>query len=162
MLVSTKCFFWKEEWVLGDNSVIYSSISKKILDDSINFARKHVQVKREDFSIIQQARKSLPYSKEISWQKKNIDLFDVTMGAYNGAEVCELVGLFLLNNLANKFEKISVFLYRDDRLALFKNINGHRADKIRKEFHQLFKENGLSLEIDCNLKTVNNLDITIS
>ena len=84
------------------------------------------------------------------------------MGAYNGAEVCELVGLFLLNNLANKFEKISVFLYRDDRLALFKNINGHRADKIRKEFHQLFKENGLSLEIDCNLKTVNNLDITIS
>ena len=48
-----------------------------------------------------------------------------------------------------------------DGLTLFKHINGHRADKIRKEFHQLFKENGLSLEIECNIKTVNYLDITL-
>ena len=67
----------------------------------------------------------------------------------------------LLNNLANKFDKTSVGSYRDDGLALFKNINGHLADKIPKEFHQLFKENGLSLEIECNLKTVNYLDITL-
>ena len=83
------------------------------------------------------------------------------MGTYDGVEVCKLVGLFLLNNLSNKFDKNSVCLYRDDGLALFKNINGHRADKIRKELHQLFMENGLSLEIDCNLKTVNHLDITL-
>ena len=124
-------------------------------------SRQHVQIKREDFSIIQHARKSLLYNKEIPWQKKNTKLFDVTMGAYDGAEVCEIVGLFLLNNLANKFDKNIVGLYRDDGLALFKNINGHRADKIRKEFHQLFKENGISLEIECNLKTVNYLDITL-
>ena len=61
----------------------------------------------------------------------------------------------------NKFDKNSVGLYRDDGLALFKNINGHRVDKTRKELHQLFKENGLSLEIDCSLKTVNYLDITV-
>ena len=139
---------------------IYSTISKKLLDGSINFARQHVQVKREDFSIIQHARKSLLYNKEIPWQKKNTKLFDVAMRAYDGAEVCEIVGLFLLNNLVNKYDKNSVDLYRDDGLALFKNVNGHRADKISKEFHQLFKENGLSLEIKCNLKTVNYLDIT--
>ena len=69
--------------------------------------------------------------------------------------------MFLLNNLANKFDKTSVGLYRDDGLALFKNINGHLADKIPKEFHQLFKENELSLEIECNLKTLNYLDITL-
>ena len=80
----------------------YSSISKKLLDDSINLARQHVQIKREDFSIIQHARKSLLYNKEIPWQKKNTKLFDVAMEAYDGAEVCEIVGLFLLNNLANK------------------------------------------------------------
>ena len=61
------------------------------------------------------------------------------MGVYDGAEVCEIVGLFLWNDLANKFDKNSIGLYRDDGLALFKNINGHRAHKIRKEFHQLFK-----------------------
>ena len=69
--------------------------------------------------------------------------------------------MILLNNLANKFDKTSVGLYRDDGLALFKNINGHLADKIPKEFHQLFKENGLSLEIESNLKTLNYLDITL-
>ena len=57
------------------------------------------------------------------WQKKNTNLFDVAMGAYDGAEVCELVGLFLLNSLANKFDKNSVGLYRDDGLAVFKNLS---------------------------------------
>ena len=83
------------------------------------------------------------------------------MRAYDGAEVCEFVGLFLLNNLGNNFDKNSVGLYRDVGFALFKNINGHQADKIRKEFYQLLKENGLSLKIECNLKTVNYVDITL-
>ena len=74
------------------------------------------------------------------------------MGAYDGTEVCELAGLFLLNNLENKFDKNSDGLYRHD---------GQQADKICKEFYQLFKENGLSLEIECNLKIANYLDITL-
>ena len=48
--------------------------------------------------------------------------------------------VFFKNNLANKFDKNSVGLYRGDGLALFKNINGHRVDKIRKEFPHLFGE----------------------
>ena len=69
--------------------------------------------------------------------------------------------MFLLNSLANKFEKNGVGLYRDDGLAVFKNINGHHANKICQEFQQLFKANGLSLETECNLKTVDYLDITL-
>ena len=83
--------------MIFDIKDFYSSISKKLLDGSINFARQHVQIKKKDFSIIQHARKSLLYNKEIPWQKKNINLFDVAVGAYNGSEVCEIVGLFLLN-----------------------------------------------------------------
>ena len=88
--------------MIFDIKDFYSSISKKLLDNSINFARQQVQIKREDFSIIQNARKSLPYNKEIPWQKKNTNLFDVAIGDNDGAEVCELVGLFLLNSLAKK------------------------------------------------------------
>ena len=29
-------------------------------------------------------------------------VFDVTMGSYDEAEICELVGLFILNNLGQK------------------------------------------------------------
>ena len=54
------------------------------------------------------------------------------MGDYNGAEVREIVGFFHLNDLANKFDKNIVGLYRDDGLAIFKNINGQGADKIPK------------------------------
>ena len=78
-------------------------------------------------------------NNEIPWQRKTTNLFDVAMGASDGAEVCDIVGLFLLNNLGNKLEKNSVGLYTDDELALIKNINGHCADKIRKQFYQLFK-----------------------
>ena len=52
--------------------------------------------------------------------------------------------------------KNSVGFYRDDGLSLLKNISGHRVDKIGKELYG----NGLSLEIECNLKTVHDLDIT--
>ena len=50
------------------------------------------------------ARKSFLYNKEIPWQEKSINLFDVAVGAYDGIEVYELAGLFLLNNLANTFD----------------------------------------------------------
>ena len=43
----------------------YYSISQKLLDDSINFVRQHVQMKREDFNIIQHTRKPLFHNKEI-------------------------------------------------------------------------------------------------
>ena len=118
--------------------------------------RQHVQTKRKEFNIIQHARKLLLYNKKIQWQKKNTNLFDVVIGAYDGAEVCEIAGLLLWNNLANKFDKNSVGFYRDDGLSLLKNISGHRVDKIGKELYG----NGLSLEIEWNLKTVHDLDIT--
>ena len=118
--------------------------------------RQHVQTKRKEFNIIQHARKLLLYNKKIQWQKKNTNLFDVVIGAYDGAEVCEIAGLLLWNNLANKFDKNSVGFYRDDGLSLLKNISGHRVDKTGKELYG----NGLSLEIEWNLKTVHDLDIT--
>ena len=39
--------------------------------------------------------------------KKVSGLFDVTMGAYDGANVCELVGSFLLHQLSNKYNMTS-------------------------------------------------------
>ena len=55
----------KYKIMIFDIKNFYTSISKYLLDYSINFARPHVQIKREDFNIIQQARKSLFSNKEI-------------------------------------------------------------------------------------------------
>jgi hypothetical protein len=43
-------------------------------------------------------------------------LFDVTMGSFDGAEICELVRLFILNHLGKRFGKENIGLYRDDGL----------------------------------------------
>ena len=42
------------------------------------------------------------------------------MESYDGAEVCELAGLFMLNELSKKFDKDNIGLYRDDGLTVFK------------------------------------------
>ena len=53
--------------------------------------------------------------KTSSWVKKgNNSLFDVTMGSYDGADIGELAGLYLLNHLSIVINKSGAGLYRDD------------------------------------------------
>ena len=51
---------------------------------------------------------------------KKDGLFDVTMGAYIGGEVCEL-GRFLLDKISVKYDIYSIRLYRNNGLSVFKN-----------------------------------------
>ena len=84
------------------------------------------------------------------------------MGSYDGAEVCELVGLYILNRLSEKYDKESTRLYRDDGLAVFSNISGPQADRIKKDIKRIFVELGLKIEIKTNLKIVDFLDVTFN
>ena len=87
--------------------------------------------------------------------------FDVTMGAPDGAETCELVGLMLLEKNKSLFPELNFGLYRDDGLATHSHIPGPKLDKIRKDLHKLFNEHGLKVTIDTNLHCVNFLDVTL-
>ncbi len=90
-------------------------------------------------------------------KKRSNSLFDATMGT---AEICELVGLFILNNLGQNFGKENIGLYRDDGLAIMKNKSAHLADKARKELHKSFEQFGLKITAEANLHVVNFLDVT--
>ena len=46
-------------------------------------------------------------------QKESSNLFDVTMGSYDGTETCELVEAFLLHNSKEKYGN-NFGLYRDE------------------------------------------------
>ena len=59
-----------------------------------------------------------------NWIKRDSHLFDVTMEVYDGAEVCELVGNYLLYELSKLNEKKDIGFYRDDGRAAFKNKSG--------------------------------------
>ena len=82
------------------------------------------------------------------------------MGSYDGAEICELVGLFILNHLGKSFGKENIGLDRDDGLAIIKNKSARLADKTRKELHKAFEQFGLKITAESNLHVVNFLHVT--
>ena len=49
-----------------------------------------------------------------------------------GAELCELVGLFLLEGLKDIFGLNRIGLYRDDGLAVLSNSSGFKVEKLKK------------------------------
>ena len=101
-------------------------------------------------------QKSLLFDNKTAWTKKNhSSMFDVTMGSFDGAEVCELIGLFLLNNLSEKYGKNDVELYRDEGLVLLRNASGPQSERTRKDITRDFKKQGLNISISKNQKICN-------
>ena len=142
---------FRQEVRAGVYRYFYPSITEHLLERSLEFAGSFVELNDKDLQAIRHARKWLLFKDGEPWTKRNNENFDVSMGAYDGAEVCELVGIYILHSLAKDFEKSFTGLYRDDGLAYFKNISGRQADIIRKKFHEIFERFGFQVEIQCNL-----------
>ena len=98
----------------------------------------------------------------IIYIENHSDMFDVTMGSFDRAEVCKLIGLFLLNILSEKYGKNNVGLYRDDGLVLLRNANGPQSEWTRKDITQEFKKQGVNISINTNLKICNFLNVTLN
>ena len=110
----------------------------------INFAEQHTEISEKDKAIIFHARKSLHFNGQHVWIKKKEGLFDVTMEAFDGVEVCEAVGCFFLHQLSKNCNKKYIGLYRDNGLTVFKNVSSSKAEKIEKDIQKLFKDNHLN------------------
>ena len=65
--------------------------------------------------------------------------FDVTMGSYDGAEVWELSGIFMLSLIANKYNPNNIGLYRDDGLAIFQNTSSGNLNNLKRFFKKCLK-----------------------
>ena len=71
----------------------YPSTSKELLTKSIQFARRYIDISNDQFEIIFHSCKTILFFNNECWIKKNSahDLFDIPMGSFHGAEICELV-----------------------------------------------------------------------
>ena len=146
----------------------YPSISEELLEKAFAFAeRQGFAFTKPQQDIIRNARRSLLYARSSPvgdhkpWQKKKSD-FDVTMGAPDGAEICELVGLYILDEIRKKFPELNFGLYRDDGLAAHKKMAGRRLEKTKQKLEKMFeKEFGLEITIEMNLSQVDFLDVTL-
>ena len=108
----------------------YPSITPELLTKAVNFAEKHISISKLEKESIFEARKCFLFSDSKSWAKRNNPDFDVTMGAWDGAECCELVGLYMLDRL--KILGLNIGLYRDDGLGVCNSTN-RQLENIKKQ-----------------------------
>ena len=139
----------------------YPSISHKLLNDALSFAASYTDISAEDRRIVFHTKQSLLFNDNTPWNKKHsATSFDVTMGSFDGAETCELVGSYLLNQLPEGIRK-QIGLYRDDGLGAFQQ-TPKEIEGIKKEICKVFSNNGLKITIEANKKIVNFLDVTLN
>ena len=138
----------------------YPSITEKLLKEALNHAKNYTDITEEDTKIILQTKKALLFENGDPWIKKGNKSFDVTMGSWDGAEACEVVGLFLLSKLSH-INSMNVGLYRDDGLAVCQ-LRPRQVELLKKKICKIFQECGLKITIEANLKSVNFLDVNFN
>ena len=88
------------------------------------FCKSPIDIDDHKIRTIKHWRKSLLFHNNVAWKKKTTtSCIDVTMGSYDGAEVCELVHTFILSKLGHIIDKKNTGLYGDDRLVVLSNMN---------------------------------------
>ena len=61
------------------------------------------------------------------------------MSKFDGAEICEVVGLYILHKLDDKYGKERINLYMDDGLVWLEITSGSEVERRRKAFIKSFK-----------------------
>ena len=151
----------KATFIQFDIIDFYPSITKNILIDSINYARKYIDITVEQYEIILACRKTVLKNNDSTWVKNGLDNFDVPMGGYDSSQIADLVGLYILDILTRIISPQQVGLYRDDGLLYIPNSNGPLSSSIQKRIIRAFKFLGFKIEISSNIKIANFLDVTL-
>ena len=96
--IKNKCF------VNFDIINFYPSISHEHLSEAITFAKNFTEIKNEDIQLIEHTCKTIVTYDNRTWVKKDSNSqFDVPMGSFFGAELCDLVGLYALSKLRHLY-----------------------------------------------------------
>ena len=142
-------------FVKFDVEAFYPSISEALLGSALEWAGTMVEITQEEKEVINKTKMSLLFVKGKPWVKRSSE-WDITMGSFDGAEACELVGLFMLNQLRQT--NLDLGLYRDDGLGVT-NLKGRPLEAKRQEIQQIFRQHGLRVTITANLEATDFLDI---
>ena len=134
-----------------------------MLSNAITFAENYISISKEDIWIIKQCRKSLLLYKNEAWKKKDTDTtFDVLMGSYDGAELCEFIAICTQSFLTNILSKDNMGLYRDDGLFSLRKIKKQQTNRISKKIISIFKNINFKIEIVTNIIDLDFLDVTFN
>ena len=110
----------------------YPSITLELLTEALNWAKQYVEISEEEIDTIVETKKSLLYLNGECWTKKGESNFDVAQGAFDSAEVCDIVGLFLLSELQKQKINAETGNFCDDGLGATSS-TPRQAENIKKE-----------------------------
>ena len=137
----------------------YPSITLQLLTQAITWAKEFVDISDEESDIIVETKKSLLVMNGEFWTKKGYTNFDVAQGGYDSAEVCDLVGLFLLSELKKLGLKASMGKFRDDGLALSYATPRQNEMVYKKKICEVYNKYNLDITVTTNKKVVQFLDV---
>ena len=140
----------------------YPFIIKELFGRSLNHAREYTDITEEEIEIILASRKSVLSDSRRSWVKSHVDNFNVPMGAYDSAQVADLVAIYTLDTLGGIVNLEQVGLHHDDGIIYIQDSNGPKTSSIQKKIIKAFKLLGLRIKIASNLKIVDFLDVTLN
>ena len=154
---------WGSHFIQYDIEGYYPSISEPLLDMAMEFASAYHEITDEQKQMIKTCRKSILFGPGGEPWTKSTSNFDVTMGSLDGAEVSELIGLFMLSKVKNipGLNQSNTGLYRDDGLILLEKCPGPKRERIIKDLHQLFQSHGLKITIASTGQVADFLDVTL-
>ena len=153
----------KATFIQFDIVEFYPSIKERILMDSLEFAKQHTNLTSSDVEIIMSCRKNILMHNNEIWVKSGVaNGFDVPMGAFDSAQISDIIGIYILDKLSSIADKAEMGLYRDDGLMVVNNSNGPLTERLKKRMIAAFKQMGFKVEITSNVKEVNYLDVTFN
>ena len=118
----------------------YTTFGKKIPQHSCNGVRCYNACKKNN---------------PIRPQRKRLDPKKSVRRVNDGAEICELVGLYILTEIHKNMAFTSVGLYRDDGLAVIRSASGSSLDRYRKKLITLFQDNELKITAKTGKTSIN-------
>ena len=131
----------------------------------MEFAEKYYPITDKEINLILHSCKSILTHNNKTWEKiKSDQLFNVSMGSFNGAEICDLIGLFLLNEIKKSkiFTDNEFGLYRDDGLGIIRSKSPRSAENTAKYLIKLFKQNGFKITTETGLFQTDFLDVSFN
>lgn len=123
---------------------------KKSLSEALLFAKDVVNLK-PDGSMVVKCGSKIPSG-----------YFGAPQGLYDGVEILELIGIYMLSKINKTVHIDNHRIYHNDSLMAVPNNNRKKNNSIRKKLHQVFKEMDFDITVKINKKVVQFLDTELN
>ena len=136
----------------------YPSITKEHLLKAIELSNQFTKSTNDEIDhLMHTCQTIICYDNRIWTKLNNTDNFDIAMGSFHGAEVCDLVGLYILSKLSPIVGAPNIGLYRDDGLGVIKQ----SSKEIKKTIISEMLKIGFDIIINIGNTSTDFLDVTL-